>query len=184
MSLTPEIVSNASGGSKTCSVCMTDKPATAFYFHRDKSSYDGWCPVCKECRKEARQKKVNSAVAKNLQDLGLETLKNIRTGKIRAPMCDVVSGGEIILQAFGGIEGLAAKLAADYESSDVGSASRTKLLLGALMFVAKGMEMQQPMDLSHMSDEDLKRALEKAIGVTSDDRRITEEPENNPSVGG
>lgn len=175
------IVKGPGAGEKHCAACGTVKPATAFYFHSDKTTSDGWCPVCKECRKKDRQDKRNKEVAQNMADLGLKMLKGIEQGKFRAPMCDVVSGGEIILQAFGGIEGLAQKLAHDYESSGVGTAGRTKLLLGALAFIAKGMEQQQPVDLGTLSDDELKVALKKALG--DDYRRVTDESEDSSSVG-
>lgn len=171
----------APGGAKMCCVCGIFKPATNFYYHKDPYSSDGWCPKCKECRKKDRQKDLTDKVAKNIEQIETGLLKHIAAGNIRAPMCDVVSGGEMVLQAFGGMEGLAMKLAADYESSQIGSAARTKLLLGALMFVAKGMEKQQPIDFGTMSDEELQESLAKALGMHG---RITEEPEAPRPVEG
>lgn len=166
---------------KICATCAVMKPATGFYFHKDSTLDDGWCPVCKECRKADRQVKRNAEISTELKHIELGLLKQIANGGGRAVMCDLVSGGEVVLQAFGGIEGLAQKLAADYEGMPIGTAGRTKILLGALQFVSKAMEQQQPYDLQSMDEDELRQKLKKALG--DDIRRITDEPEDRPTVG-
>jgi hypothetical protein len=179
MASSVEVIPGPSGGAKTCAVCGIPKPATGFYYHKDKHSYDGWCPKCKECRLKDRRTKRNKEIKRHVDQVELDLLRKIGNGEVRVPMCDVISGGEIVLAAFGGMEGLAMKLASDYEAADIGSAGRTKLLLGALMFVSKGMEKQSPVDLGAMSDEELMEQLDKYMKHG----RITQEPENPGPVG-
>lgn len=178
--LLPEIV-GPGDSEKICATCGVMKPKTAFYFQKDASTDDGWCPKCKECRNKFKQEQRNKEIASHLQKIEMGMLKTIADGGGRQPMCDVVSGGEIVLQAFGGIEGLAQKLAADYEGMPIGTAGRTKILLGALQFVAKAMEQQKPMHLEEMSEDELKSALRKALG--NEYRGITDESEDSASVG-
>lgn len=175
----PELLGPGSD-EKHCAVCGIVKPRTAFYFHKDATTDDGWNPKCKECRQKSRAVKENREIATNIAKVQENLLRNIAAGGGKESMPDIVSGGETMLDAFGGMTGLAQKMAADYEAAAIGTAGRTKLLLGALQFIAKAMEQRQPVDVSSLSTEDLRHALKDALG--DEYRRLTSESEDGPPV--
>jgi hypothetical protein len=176
----PEII-GPGDSEKICAVCAIMKPASAFYFHKDPTTDDGWCPKCKECRKKDRQEERNKEVSVNLTRLQAQLLSRISNCEGRQSLCDLESGGEVMLEAFGGITGLAQKMAQDYEASPIGTHGRTKLLLGALQFVSKAMEQRQSIKVDTMDDETLKAALKDALG--DEYQRITSQPPT-PALGG
>lgn len=180
MSQQPELL-GVPKGEKHCAVCGEVKPATAFYFHRDPHADDGWNPKCKKCRKKYRKEQVNKEIAANITKVQTNILAEIASGSSRAAMCDLLSAGETVLDAFGGMDGLAAKLAADYEASEVGSASRTKLLLGVTALVMKAAEQAKPVDVKTMDTDTVQRLLKSALG--DDYKRLTDESEDSPPVG-
>lgn len=50
----------AKGTYKRCSRCHEIKLAHPFYFHKNKTSKDGFYSICKECRaNSAKEKKIN-----------------------------------------------------------------------------------------------------------------------------
>lgn len=178
--LQPELIGPGSG-QKICAACGVMKPKTAFYFQKDASTDDGWCPKCKQCRNEFKKQQKNREIDKNISKLQLNLLERVANGQGRKAIPDLESGGEIILEAFGGIEGLAQKLAMDYECSPLGTAGRTKILLGALQFVAKAMEQRPSIKVEAMDEETLKAALKDALG--SDYERLTDESESSTVEG-
>lgn len=178
----PEVeVLQPHSGEKQCCTCGIWKPLTGFYFQKDRHADDGWCPKCKECRKKYREQERNKEIAKKVRTIEHGILKKIASGQGRQPLCDLVTGSETILDAFGGIEGFAEKLALDYEATTAGTPARVKLLMGALAFVAKGMEKREPVELGGMSDEELQVLLAKALG--SEQGRLTDESEDSTAVG-
>lgn len=181
MELQPELIGPGDSSQKICAVCGVVKPATAFYFQKDVTTDDGWCAKCKECRNKYKRELDNREIAANLTKLQANALASISEGGGRQVMCDLVTGGEVVLQAFGGIEGFAQKLAADYEGMPIGTHGRTKILLGALQFVQKAMEKQQPVRLDQMDESQLREELKRALG--EDCRRITDESEDSSPVG-
>lgn len=156
-------------------------PATRFYFHADQYAPDGLYPICKQCRDRSDQAIKNRKIAKAIVGSEQKLMSMVKSGDFHEMLCDVVSGAETVLKAFGGMEGLAEKLATDYEASPVGTPSRTKLLLGVLSFVAKGMEAQEPVNVSMLGDDELKTRLIEALG--DGPRRTTDESEDHPPVG-
>lgn len=179
--LQPELIGPGDRSQKMCATCNVVQPANPFYFQRDASTDDGWCAKCKVCRNKYKQEIDNRKIAADIATIQHNLLANIANGGGRAVMCDLVSGGEVFLQAFGGIEGLAQKFAADYESMPLGSFGRTKVLLGILQFVQKAMEQQQPVRLEDMDEGQLREELKRVLG--DECRRITDQPEDRSSVG-
>ncbi len=168
-------------GEKHCAVCGEVKPATAFYFDKDSHSDDGWNPKCKDCRREYRQKEENKKIAAVVQQAQIDLLAKIANGEGREPLCDVVSGSEVILEAFGGIQGLAQHLVETFESCKPGTPGKVKVLQSVLQFVSKGMEKQQSVELGNLSDAELELEWQKRIGTN--DRRLTSEPQNPTALG-
>lgn len=169
-------------GVKICCTCGDRLPATKFYFHGDKNSPDGFYPQCKQCRAKARKDQENRKIGSVLAGGEQKLIRALHTGDLRQLLPDITSGSEIILEAFGGIEGLAQKLALDYEAAVPGTPVRAKLLLGVLGFVTKGMEAQEPVNVSTLTDAELR---EKLLQAFSDDgqRRLTAESEDQSPVG-
>lgn len=181
MELIPELM-GPGDGEKRCAVCGEVKPKTGFYFSRDSHQDDGWNPQCKECRKKYRLEQRNREIATNLKQVQANLLKEIADGHGRKGMVDLQTGAEVVLEAFGGIEGLAQKLATDYEASPIGTASRTKILLGVVALTTKAMEASQPVDVSSLPIETIQRLLKDTLG--DEYRRIADQSEDSsPLVG-
>lgn len=166
-------------GEKHCATCGEVKPATAFYFDKDPYADDGLMQKCKQCRREHQQNEENKQIAAKLGMVRDDLLAKIASGQGREPLCDVVSGSEVVLQAFGGIEGLAQHLITTFEQAKAGAPGKVKVLQSVLQFVSKGMEKQQSLDLGGLTDDELELEWQRRING----RRLTSEPQNPAPMG-
>lgn len=172
---------------KVCARCGTPKPKTGFYYSRDDEAFDGWYPVCKECRKQTRRKKKSKEVAKKNQEIAknVAVIRNklvnqIIAGKHKAALCNLSDAGEELLNAFGGLQNFMAAWADDYNNAPAGTAGKAKLLLGAAQFLLKTIEDRQPIDVGTLDDNTLRAALKEALGEDYD--RITETSEDGETL--
>ena len=97
-------------------------------FHKDETKEDGRRDTCSECRSKINELKKKDRLDEKLRKIeqeGLETLGNLKSGGSFDPHINEVF--EAMMKPFGGVNGWAKHLFATYLASDPGSQKRVKI---------------------------------------------------------
>lgn len=111
---------------KYCTSCGIRKSLDSF--HKDETKEDGRRDTCSECRSKINELKKKDRLDEKLRKIeqeGLETLGNLKSGGSFDPHINEVF--EAMMKPFGGVNGWAKHLFATYLASDPGSQKRVKI---------------------------------------------------------
>ena len=165
-------------GVKVCPECKDRKPATEAYFHKDRYSPDGWCPVCKECRAKGRHEQRIKQQLAELARVKVAMFSQIADGNGYQIPPNNEELASHLMAVWGGAEQLMRDMHADYLAADAGGSVRQKLLDLAVRILQKNAENKITIPLDAMSDEELDAALMHALERQS--KRLESEDESGP----
>jgi len=166
-------------GSKTCSECGDDLPATTQYFDQDQTKDDGLRTVCKHCRLQVREEKERKKRDERLQmvdDAAFNLLHKVSRGGSDVP--HVAELYQRLMDVFDGSGGFAAHFMAQYLEAKPGSTTRTKMLelltrLGMKVSESGAaripVEMMSDLDLQHEVAEQARRVFRIEDGARKED---------------
>jgi hypothetical protein len=143
--------------------CQTELPLDEEHWDRDASRASGFRAYCKGCRAEARKLKRQMTVDQRVQLLDKAAMREI--GRMANGGTDIPHAAELfqaIVRLMGGVQGVSKHYVSNMLSAPAGSQTRERMLTQVVklgQFVTQEGAADTPPEL--MSDEDLKRELEK-----------------------
>lgn len=154
-------------GTKECTRCAQELPATEQYFDKDSHSEDGFRKQCKMCRADLRKAKREENKRARIKKLGemidqldrraLEAMKRISAADIKHSRCPhIASFLEELMDAYGGPDGFARHYIGTYLAAAPGSDMRRKMLDRVLVLakaVTESGAAERPLD--RMSNDEL-----------------------------
>lgn len=162
----PELITrvpSVDDNTRCCSECHHPLPLTEEFFHRDPYAPDGFCPICKVCRKSYRQERRQPAMERKLSAVKFQMMKKAIDGKATSI---VPTNEEIALEMMNAgdtVQQVMADMRDEYANAKPGSLMRVKLLDMKLRVFQKAAEMRPVIPLDQMSDEELELALQSAL---------------------
>lgn len=184
---TSEIPPPPGGSHQTqrCNGCKAYKPLTPEHFHRNRSKQSGFHDYCRECRSQKKEERAQErdsvmAVVQELEQADLKMLQRIANSPdpvepTTLPHVSTVL--EHVMTMFGGSEGYARCVMAEFLASKPGSTQRQKLLDMVLRLTSKVTDSGAArVPLKHLSDEDLNREITRRLKVV-DSEVVSKEEE-------
>lgn len=155
-------------GQRKCSQCRLEFPLTAAYFHKDNADWAGFQRTCRKCRTAMRTKDRNERIAEfaqRMEDRAVQMLEATLNGEgVLEPIPHTTTILEELISCFGGSQGFAKMIFADYLSAGPGSQTRLRFAqLMVKMIDQASSEGYAKSRHDKMNDDDLDAATKKLL---------------------
>lgn len=152
-------------GQQLCDTCGEWLPLNGHYWHAHRDSDTGYRQTCKQCRTEDARDQKNRAVARRVEKLdaaAAELIDRVSMGQFRQSP-DLIQMATEVLFAFGGPEGYAQHLLANYLSAKPGSPVRQKTLDRVLTLMERMHAAGIKTAYDQMTNEELAEELQRRL---------------------
>lgn len=191
ITIAPEVVAEAKAESRipfrTCTRCAVKYPLdnVETHFHKDAKAPDGFHSMCKNCRRrrDLAQSRENAALAIRANTVTRKLIGQIVSSADTMTVPHIAHLGQALLDVFGGVEGFARNVAAEYDAAEPGSQARLKYLDMVKQCISKASDLgatKNPPEL--MSDEDLQRAMLTLVSNQSESSQLANDLDEEDST--